>query len=216
MWMLTVAACTAFLTNGDQRQARQAGIVRADAQVCAGTSADVAPMDRMTVEGTVVEPWTSIPDDFDNLLPCWTQGREGLVIQDDEGERWFVSYAWLDDGMDVTPTAAVMSGDRVTLLLARGGGESGGFTLRDEQGSLLYAMEMGRGGSALRDEDVGVQVVAQEGPVADISTLNMQAPDDRVHLLPGEDKTLMVEDRFMMACNIDSHDDEETSWVLVY
>ena len=136
--------------------------------------------------------------------------------QDDEGERWFVSYAWLDDGMDVTPTAAVMSGDRVTLLLARGGGESGGFTLRDDQDSLLYAMEMGRGGSALRDEDVGVQVVAQEGPVADISTLNMQAPDDRVHLLPGEDKTLLVGDRFMMACNIDSHDDEETSWVLVY
>ena len=59
-------------------------------------------------------------------------------------------------------------------------------------------------------------MVAQEGPVSDISTLNLQAPDDRVHLLPGEDKTLMVEDRFMMACDIDSHDDEETSWVLVY
>lgn len=216
MWMLTVAACTAFLTNTDERQARQAGIVRADAQVCAGTSADVELTDRITVEGTVVDPWGSTGTDFDNLLPCWTQGDQALIVQDDDGERWVVSYAWLDGGMDITPTADVMTGDRVTLMVARGDGESGGFTVRDEQGSLVYAMEMGRGGSALQDEDVGVQVVPEDGPVEDISTLRMQAPDDRVHLLPGEDKSLMVDDRFMLACNIDSHDGEETSWVLVY
>ena len=204
------------------------------AVVCAGTSADVDAADSYDIRGTVTSTWEAPERGFDNLIPCSTQPDIALELEDENGDTWTVGYGWTTaQGWDNTPWIDTWEGDRVRMLVAQGDGESAGFAVF-RSGRLVYAMEAGVGGNALRNGDIEGFEVEVDGIVGSVETpcgardalsVEYRSDDDRVVLFPDEDGGFRMNGSQYTACNITSFelhengdcDDEagsDTSWVV--
>ena len=171
-----------------------------------------------------------------NVDPCWSAPSRVLVIEDEQGITWAVGYRWQSRSLgDVTPSIEVQPGDEVTLTY-RPGAEAGsaGFVVTErETQALAYAMESGRGGRALLDDDVpGVRVstgdqvgfnATDECGDETAVTLRFSTDDgDEEELPPGGDAQLEVGDEDHTLCNINSFEVsgsdcgqiEEKSWIV--
>ena len=188
-----------------------------------------------TIDGRVVSD-ASDHGQVGNVDPCWSAPSRVLMVQDDQGITWAVGYRWQSRSLgDVTPAIDVQPGDEVTLTY-RPGSEAGsaGFvvTQRDSD-ELAYAMESGRGGRALQDDDVpGVQVTTGErvgfnatdecGDETAVTLRFSTDSGDEEELPPGGDAQLEVGESDHTLCNINSFEVtgsdcgqiEEKSWIV--
>ena len=201
--------------------------------VCLGTDAPVDGDEEVfVVEGVVVEDVASDAD-IGNVVGCQQDPARVLTIRDEDGNRWEVGYAWLDnDGWDMTPAVNAYRGDRVELLVRPGASEgsmAAGFTLSDEAG-VIYAMEAGHGEAGLAPGDfqgldvgVGQQVGTVDNDCGEATSvaLDFESSEDALTLYPGEDAGMVIEDSYFVTCNINSfetaddcNDGGEVSWVM--
>ncbi|MED5374368.1 MAG: hypothetical protein VX899_25340 [Myxococcota bacterium] len=220
----------------------QGGIsaVNGNSVVCLGTTADnVAANDAVyQVSGRVVETlyaWDGqLPAGFDNLVPCWTDVETATVIEDENGDRWTVGYAWLDGGgWDMTP--GIYDQGAVELLVRHNPGtDSAGFVLSDTRGDMLYAMEAGRDLPALQQGDVpGIDVrtgntVGRFNDACggkEMVSVVFESEDDELELNPGDDQGMEADGNYYTVCSIESFEREtqddcsddvqsEVSWVV--
>lgn len=199
------------------------------AVVCLGADAEVDSADSFEISGRVIADEASSVD-VGSILPCAQEPMRVLTVQDDDGVRWEVGYAWIgSDGWNSTP-AVGMQGQRVDLVVQAGEvAGSAGFALYDAAG-LSYVMEAGHGGPALDTEALGpvaVDLGSVVGSVdhedcgsADSMSVNFESEVDSLQLYPGEDAPLETEDGWYTTCNINSVQvdegcgDSEVSWVM--
>lgn len=207
--------------------------------VCLGASDGNASPDAdgaWRIHGTVVSEGDDTRD-IGSLEPCWRAPSRVLTVEDEAGITWQVGYRWQSDSLgDVTPTLHAEPGEAVDVLLRPGtSAQANGFAaFRGEE--LVYAMESGRGSSALANGDIpNLQVTGGErisggddgcGAVDAVVMEFLTTSGDTASLAPGEDSPLEVDEGDPMTlCNIDSFEYDpaqrtcsdgvpETSWVM--
>jgi hypothetical protein len=221
---------------GDQNLFNQ-GIDRGlagNAVVCLGSDAPVeAGLATYEFAGELIPfDWDAqAPEAFDNLVPCWTDVDYVTQVEDADGNTWTIGHAWLDsDGWDMTPT--IWQDGHVEVLVRNVQDSDAAGVVVTQRGSTLYAMESGRGGSALHAGDVpGMDVSTRDSSGITVNdncgerttlSIEFQTDDDRLVLYPGEDEGLSIDGEYYTTCSIESveYDDpcddspSETSWVM--
>ncbi len=203
--------------------------------VCLGTDADVEESETYAFSGQVIVVDGQPEAGWDNQVSCWTEPSQVLVVQDDNGDIWRVGYAWLEEDWDSTPWVEATRGDQVNVFLRQDmalDSDAAGFTVSDEEGHLMYALESGVNGQGLQDGDVedlsithGADVSTSQGSCGTRNDMRIEftSGTDRLALGPGGDAEMEVDGDYMVTCNIDSFawadtsdcdEPSEVSWVM--
>lgn len=207
--------------------------------VCLGSEAgdrawELADEDgRFLIEGTVVRQVDTTAD-VGNVDPCWNGPSQALVVRDALGLEWVVGYRWQSSSMgDVTPWIPVEDGDTISVTYKTGPVEGGaGFVVRADDDRMVFALESGRGGTALTTAEIPALTVergAEVGVNDDVSGTQRafamrfmsNETGEEADLPPGGDAPLSVESggESLTLCSINSYEIEdseagETSWIL--
>jgi hypothetical protein len=203
--------------------------------VCLGSDAAVDDSETFAFGGEVIAVDAQPESGWDNLVDCWTEPSQVLVVRDENGDMWRVGYAWIEGDWDSTPWVAADRGDWVDVFVRQDttpGSSAAGFTVHDAEGGLIYALESGVDGQGLQDGDIanlsvvrGADVGTTQGTCGarDNIRIEFTSESDRLALGPGGDAGMTVDGQYVTTCNIDSFtwqdatdcaDPGEVSWVM--
>lgn len=209
--------------------------------VCLGSSNPTIAPDAglYNVSGRVVSEETvldgSSTDALGNLVACDGEPGRVMTIEATNGDIYQLGYAWRDpSGYDMTPMPNVEIGRAVDVTVRQGatvGSGSAGMAVFAGDGTLVYALDAGRGEPGLADGDIdGLRVRADReiSRMEDEScgmrvslALDFSSTEGTLTLLEGEDSSMEIGDDFFVTCSIASHQIEdceedvgEVSWVM--
>ena len=190
-----------------------------EAIVCLGTSAELseeqAAATSFDIRGRVVDTnFNDLRPDFDNVIPCWQTPETVIRVRDDAGEVWTIGFAWRMYGWDSTPWPMVNTDEPVSAIVRTDGAEAAGFALFNRSG-LRYALEAGRGGTALQDGDLpsisfgtaeGVGGYQTDCGERAFLTQEFVSEESELVLFSGEDAGFYADDEYYTTCSITAYE----------
>lgn len=190
-----------------------------EAIVCLGTSAELseeqAAATSFDIRGRVVDTnFNDLRPDFDNVIPCWDTPETVIRVRDDAGAVWTIGFAWRMYGWDSTPWPMVNTDEPVSAIVRTDGAEAAGFALFNRSG-LRYALEAGRGGTALQDGDLpsisfgtaeGVGGYQTDCGERAFLTQEFVSEESELVLFSGEDAGFYADDEYYTTCSITAYE----------